>query len=124
MASSDLDAQGFAAASAAAIDMFDREVFDYIAALDPCGTALAGVVAHKMKRGIIPCDAPIPDAEGKRFVVIGRKLSDGKEAAALVESVKAAGGTVIKMGFLIEESSFKARRTLLRGIPVESRRIL
>ena len=51
-------------------------------------------------------------------------MRDGKLVEKQIKKVKEKGGTVIKMGFYKEDSSLKLRKTMFRGIPVETINIL
>ena len=102
-------------------EMFDREVFDYVITSDAAGTVLGSVVAYRLKRGIV---VPCSDAPRGRYVLIGYDMRDGKLAEKQVKKIKESGGTLLKMGFYKEDSSMNLRRTMFRGIPVESVNIL
>ncbi len=114
-------------------EMFEREVFDRAIILYPSGIVFstAGMAALKrdpliLKDGnLAGKDVPSPkDMKGKKFVVIGDILSSGSVACELIKTIKDNGGSVVKLGFMIEDSQFNARKKSLKGNPVESMIIL
>lgn len=114
-------------------EMFEREVFDRAIILYPSGIVFstAGMAALKrdpliLKDGnLAGKDVPSPkDMNGKKFVVIGDILSSGSVACELIKTIKDNGGFVVKLGFIIEDSQFNARKKSLKGNPVESMIIL
>ena len=114
-------------------EMFEREVFDRAIILYPSGIVFstAGMAALKrdpliLKDGnLAGKDVPSPkDMKGKKFVVIGDILSSGSVACELIKTIKDNGGFVVKLGFIIEDSQFNARKKSLKGNPVESMIIL
>ena len=111
-------------------EMFEREVFDRAIILYPSGIVFstAGMAALKrdpliLKDGnLAGKNVPSPkDMKGKKFVVI---LSSGSVACELIKTIKDNGGSVVKLGFMIEDSQFNARKKSLKGNPVESMIIL
>ncbi len=114
-------------------EMFEREVFDRAIILYPSGIVFstAGMAALKrdpliLKDGnLAGKDVPSPkDMKGKKFVIIGDILSSGSVACELIKTIKDNGGSVVKLGFMIEDSQFNARKKSLKGNPVESMIIL
>lgn len=114
-------------------EMFEREVFDRAIILYPSGIVFstAGMAALKrdpliLKDGnLAGKNVPSPkDMKGKKFVVIGDILSSGSVACELIKTIKDNGGSVVKLGFMIEDSQFNARKKSLKGNPVESMIIL
>ena len=101
--------------------MFDREVFDYVITSDAAGTVIGSIVAFRLKHGLV---VPCSDAPAGRYVLLGYDMRDGKLVEKQIKKVKEKGGTVIKMGFYKEDSSLKLRKTMFRGIPVETINIL
>ena len=112
-----VDAKEFAKVADKIVEMFDREVFDYVIASDAAGTALGSIVAYRLKRGFV---APCSETPAGRYVLVGFSMRDGKLAEKQIKKVKEAGGTVIKMGFYKEDSSLNLRKSMFRGIPVET----
>ncbi len=114
-------------------EMFEREVFDRAIILYPSGIVFstAGMAALKrdpliLKDGnLTGKNVPSPkDMKGKKFVIIGDILSSGSVACELIKTIKDNGGSVVKLGFMIEDSQFNARKKSLKGNPVESMIIL
>ena len=114
-------------------EMFEREVFDRAIILNPSGIVFstAGMAALKRDSLILKDgnlrgkNVPSPkDMKGKKFVIIGDILSSGSVACELIKTIKDNGGSVVKLGFMIEDSQFNARKKSLKGNPVESMIIL
>ncbi|MBQ7701707.1 MAG: hypothetical protein IJT54_04810 [Candidatus Methanomethylophilaceae archaeon] len=114
-------------------EMFEREVFDRAIILYPSGIVFstAGMAALKRDSLILKDgnlrgkNVPSPkDMKGKKFVIIGDILSSGSVACELIKTIKDNGGSVVKLGFMIEDSQFNARKKSLKGNPVESMIIL
>lgn len=109
-------------------DMFDREVFDLVVGVGGCaGMVLASHVAIRMGRGFVPssasegCSSNLMKAmNGRRAVIIGDSLTDGKVQKDAIDLIEGNGGTVIKIGSLSEIKEIKARKEVLRPYPVES----
>lgn len=109
-------------------NMFDREVFDFVIGVGGyTGQILASHVAVKMGRGFIPLSASdvcSPDLkkamDGKKAIIVGDSLTDGKIQKDAVDLVEGNGGTVVKIGSLSEIKEIKARKEVLRPYPVES----
>ena len=116
-----LDKAKFGEAADEMVSMFDREVFDYIIASDMGGMALASVVAYRLKKGIV---SPCMDAPAGKYILIGFDMADGKLVKKQVDKIKECKGTVIKMGFFKEDAARAIRKSLFRGIPVESVNLL
>ena len=116
-----IDAKRLAEVADKITEMFDREVFDYVITSDAAGTVIGSIAAYRLKRGFV---APCSDAPAGRYVLIGYDIRDGKLVDKQIKKVKEKGGTVIKMGFYKEDSSLNLRKTLFRGIPVETVNIL
>ena len=112
-----IDGAKLVAAADLMVSMFDREIFDYVIASDAGGAALASIVAYRLKKGLV---MPCMDAPAGKYIIVGFEMGDGKLVEKEVEKVKKATGSIVKMGFVYEESSRRTRRTLFRGIPVES----
>ena len=115
------DAKKLAEVAERMTEMFDREVFDYVIASDAAGTVLGSIVAYRLKRGFV---APCSDAPSGTYVLMGYDMRDGKLVDKQVKKIKENGGKLIKMGFYKEDSSLKLRKTMFRGIPVETMNIL
>jgi len=116
-----VDAKKLAEVSQRMVEMFDREVFDYVITSDAAGTVIGSIVAFRLKRGLV---VPCSDAPKGRYVLLGYDMRDGKLVDKQIKKVKEKGGTVIKMGFYKEDSSLNLRKTMFRGIPVETVNIL
>ena len=116
-----VDAKRLAEVSDRMTEMFDREVFDYVITSDAAGTVIGSIVAYRLKRGLI---VPCSEAPAGRYVLLGYDMRDGKLVEKQIKNVKEKGGTVIKMGFYREDSSLNLRKTMFRGIPVETVNIL
>ena len=116
-----VDVKRLAEVSDLMVAMFDREVFDYVITSDAAGTVLGSIVAFRLKRGLV---VPCSDAPKGRYVLLGYDMRDGKLVDKQIRKVKEKGGTVIKMGFYREDSSLNLRKTMFRGIPVETVNIL
>ena len=109
-------------------EMFEREVFDY--AVIPCSAgrvfSSAGLAAINRdpvlygKGKFIGKDGPLNDFKGKRFVIVGDALTTGMVEKEIVGAVTGNGGQVIKLGYVTEDGTINARKTVLKGIPVES----
>ena len=108
-------------AAAAMVSMFDREIFDYVVVSDSAGAVLGSIVARDLKSGIV---LPCMDVPGGKCIVVGFDLGDGKKVKKQTDKIREKGGTIVKMGFFQEEASLNTRKTLFRGIPVESVNIL
>ena len=137
------DGKAFAEASDYIYGMFDREVFDVVICIDTAGSYFADAVAKRLcKKLVCMWDNPAqtqqpiieytthhsshrltapPGAlsEGQRAVVIADVLSHGKDVQAAVRIAESQGVNVIKIGAFVEDKDFRARKKLLKGIPVE-----
>ena len=136
------DKCAFDAAMKGFMDMFDREVFDAVVCTESYGgmfgTALARtlgkpVVTVRYKGGF-PGDTICGDAgdkvlempwdrikQGMKVVVICDVLATGRSTAAIIRMVERMGGTVLRVGYIAELSSFGARKNkVLKGYPFEA----
>ena len=110
-------------------EMFEREVFDSAVALYSTGTLISvpGILSLKkdlllFKDGVlIGSDVPSPQQmKGRRFILVGDVLTSGSVASELIKTIVDNGGTVVKLGFVVEDGQFNARKKSLKGYPVES----
>ena len=60
----------------------------------------------------------------KKFVILGDILTSGSVACELIKMINDNGGSVVKLGFAIEDRQFNARKKSLKGNPVESMIVL
>ena len=58
---------------------------------------------------------------GTKVVIVADVLRSGKDIRAIIDIVEACGGTVVKLASFVEDFDFKARKTVLRGYPLQSR---
>ena len=114
-------------------EMFEREVFDEAIIAYSTGINVASAAISVLKRDpIIFKDGGFinnrqlkaEDMKGKRCIVMGDMLTSGSVAGEILKIVSDNGGKVIKLGFLVEDSQFSARKKYLKGYPVESMTIL
>lgn len=114
-------------------EMFEREVFDYAVTLYPSGMVFssAGITSLKKDplvfkdRELVGKDVPSPEQmKGKKFVILGDILTSGSVACELIKMINDNGGSVVKLGFAIEDRQFNARKKSLKGNPVESMIVL
>ncbi|MCQ2079248.1 MAG: hypothetical protein MJZ38_04245 [archaeon] len=140
------DAEAFDDAREYMYQMFEREVYDVVIAVESAGTVFAASVAERMHRPLVIVgerDSMLRETvsgtietyhgartlriprdsikQGTRAIIIGDVLSHGKDVLAAVNLVRGLGGSIVKIGIFLEHSDFKARRKLLKGIPLESR---
>lgn len=110
-------------------EMFEREVFDSAIILNSSGITLsiAGIASLKkdpliFKDGsLMGKDVPSSkDMNGKRFIIVGDALSSGSVACEMIKTINDNGGTVVKLGFVVEDTQFNSRKKSLKGYPVES----
>lgn len=139
------DPDGFKMAVDGLVEMFDREVFDVVVSTEARGFIFGAPVAHALRKGLVLArkkgklpretvsetyaleygeatleihkDAIKP---GMKVVIIDDLLATGGTVDAVVKMVEKLGGTVIRIGFVIELEGFKARKTVLRNYPTES----
>ena len=127
-------------------EMFEREVFDIVIATDISGTVFASVVADRTDRGmaVVTASANIAPSDisceyqghhgtvkmrldgsavrpGMKAAVVCDVLRSGKDLRAVIDMLENKGVNVIKIGCFVEDSSYDARKTFLKGIPLESR---
>ena len=121
--------------------MFEREVFDTVIASESSGMLFASVVAEKTRSGVVVAGrgsgivreyenhhgskaVRFPEGivkSGTKVVIVADVLRSGKDIRAIIDIVEACGGTVVKLASFVEDSDFKARKTVLRGYPLQSR---
>ena len=123
--------------------MFEREVFDTVIASESSGTLFASVVAEKTRSGVVVAGSGrgsgivreyenhhgsravrFPEGivkSGTKVVIVADVLRSGKDIRAIIDIVEACGGIVVKLASFVEDSDFKARKTVLRGYPLQSR---
>ncbi|MBO4551927.1 MAG: hypothetical protein J5673_01860 [Candidatus Methanomethylophilaceae archaeon] len=110
-------------------EMFEREVFDSAIILNSSRITLsiAGIASLKkdpliFKDGsLMGKDVPSSkDMNGKRFIIVGDALSSGSVACEMIKTINDNGGTVVKLGFVVEDTQFNSRKKSLKGYPVES----
>lgn len=127
-------------------EMFEREVFDIVISTEISGGIFASVVADRTNRGmaVVAASANTSQSDlsceyqghhgtvrlklngsavrsGMKAVIVCDVLRSGKDLRAVIDMLGDKGVSVIKIGCFVEDSSYEARKTLLRGIPLESR---
>ena len=137
------DEKAFAEASDYMYGMFDREVFDVVICVDTAGSYFADAVAKRLGKKLVcmwdnpaQTQQPIMEysthhsahrltappgalSEGQRAVIVADVLSHGKDVQTAVKIAESQGVNVIKVGAFVEDKGFRARKKLLKGIPVE-----
>ena len=116
-----IDGKVLAETSRSMTSMFDREIFDYVVVSDSGGIALGSAIALNLKRGLV---LPCMEVPKGKCIVVGFDLGDGQKVKKQTDKIKEVGGTIVKMGFFQEEKALNTRKTLFKGIPVESLNIL
>ena len=126
--------------------MYEREVFDIILTTKLSGTIFASTVASKVGRGMVVFTCIGKDKEGyikkeidgshskltigasenaikgaSKAVVIVDELTHGRDVKAAIEMAESLGVKVIKISSFVEDSAINARKTVLKGYPLESR---
>lgn len=116
------DTGRFAETMDALLGMFDREVFDYMAASGPRAAAFAGALCDRLRKPLILIgDGDGSVIAGRRAVVLMDTLREGKRELDIVRELESKGGQVIRIGFLQEETAYGARRNkVLKGYPFEA----
>ncbi len=136
------DKCAFDMAMAGFMGMFDREVFDAVVCTESYGGMFGAAVARALKKPVVtvrykggfPGDTICGDAgdkvlempadkirDGMKVVIICDVLATGKSTAAMIRMVERMGGTVIRVGYIAELTSFGARKSkILKGYPFEA----
>lgn len=138
------DAEAFRESAEYMYQMFERELFDIIVAVDSAGLVFASSVASRMGKPLAVVSSEnhclgkyvserIETRHGEKTfcmsadsvsgcrsaAVICDSLSYGKDVAAAVSLLGSLGCGVSKIGTFFEDRNFNARRKLLKGIPVD-----
>ncbi len=106
--------------------MFDREVFDCIIASGRYGHVIAGIMASKLGKGVVCvndgcnfCSKALKS--GWKVVVMCDLFDDGKKTFELVQKLESLGCTVIRIGFIIEDTRCGGRKSkILKKYPFEA----
>jgi hypothetical protein len=111
------DADGYAAVKEGFHGMFEREVFDLVI----CGSEPMARIARDMGWTICSVDLPEGDFKGRKAVLISDVLRDGIPEMDLIKQAESKGLSVIKLGFVLEDSSAGARKSrIFRKYPFET----
>ncbi len=120
------DPEGFESAVKELMSMFDREVYDCIIASGPYGQVLGGVLADRMKSGIVVADDSNSFCKkalkaGWKVVIVTDKFEDGKKELELIQAVEGCGCKVIRVGFVAELTACGGRKSkILKKYPYEA----
>ena len=120
------DSEEFEAVVKEFIGMFDREIFDCIIASGPYGQILGGILADRLKSGIIVADESNSFCKkavknGWKVVIVTDKFEDGKKELELIQSLEGCGCKVIRVGFVAELTSCGGRKSkILKKYPYEA----
>ncbi len=120
------DPEGFESAVKELMSMFDREVYDCIIASGPYGQILGGVLADRMKSGIVFaddsnsfCRKALKDSWN--VVIVTDRFEDGKKELELIQAVEGCGCRVIRVGFVAEITACGGRKSkILKKYPYEA----
>jgi len=120
------DPEGFESAVKELMSMFDREVYDCIIASGPYGQILGGVLADRMKSGIVFADDSNSFCrkalkDGWNVVIVTDRFEDGKKELELIQAVEECGCRVIRVGFVAEITACGGRKSkILKKYPYEA----
>ena len=125
MARITMDREKLSAAVKGFLGMFDREIYDMAICIGTYSTFFAGTVCDKTKKAALVCSNPEcigkKISPGMKTVIFSDVLTDGQDVLSVIRSVEKAGGSVIRLGFIAEDSSKGARKArVLRGYPFEA----
>ena len=114
---------GFAAAIKDFVGMFDREIYDILIFDGKYSAMVAGILADRMHKCVLDAkkltDSTL--AHKGNAIIVSDVLEKGDEQLELIKRVESFGCKVIRVGFIVEDGSFGARKSkILRKYPFEA----